>query len=263
MILGIAFYLRSTAVWTCVILLFSSAFWPVKPHWQWFLDLWVFKTWRQYFDFSFIFKVEPPKTEPHNIICEFPHGVFPLGPLVAGTCVDMLFPSMKVYGVMASSLLRVPVYRHVMSWFGGRPATKKNFKRLLELYVSRLVFAWPGCGVLTHGVRQWELCLHRRRCCRDVHGRRAQRAHQAAQPEGFHPRGGRAGLPTRASVPLWQLPAAVHPGQGFGGPVPCYSCVARDYVRQVRLAAPEARSHHDGASPACLPTHCHPLHLAQ
>lgn len=44
---------------------------------------WVFKTWREYFHFSYLNEatLDPEKT---YIFVEFPHGVFPMSELIAG-----------------------------------------------------------------------------------------------------------------------------------------------------------------------------------
>jgi 2-acylglycerol O-acyltransferase 2 len=44
----------------------------------------VFKTWREYFHFSYLNEstLDPEKT---YIFVEFPHGVFPMSELIAGT----------------------------------------------------------------------------------------------------------------------------------------------------------------------------------
>jgi len=81
----------------------------------------------------------------HYMFCHFPHGVFPLGPILAATFVHKMFPGMKVYGISADNVFRVPLHRHFMSWIGAQPATGENFKKLLSL---------GSCGVVVGGLAE-------------------------------------------------------------------------------------------------------------
>lgn len=69
---------------------------------------------------------------------------------MAGTIVDQLFPNNKVFGLVASSALRVPLLRQFMAWTGGRPATSKNMKRLLDKYVYCVL-----CGMFERRKAWW------------------------------------------------------------------------------------------------------------
>ncbi len=37
-----------------------------------------------------------------------------------------------LYFLAADSVFRIPLWRHVMTWLGGRPATLPHFRRLLR-----------------------------------------------------------------------------------------------------------------------------------
>ncbi|GFH14822.1 uncharacterized protein HaLaN_10943, partial [Haematococcus lacustris] len=93
--------------------------------WTAFCKLWVFKTWRQYFRYSYFFeeKLDPTK---RYILYEAPHGTFPIGPIVAGTLCQTFFPDAPIYSVAANSVFNI-----FISWIGSLPASKSNFKRLL------------------------------------------------------------------------------------------------------------------------------------
>ncbi|GIL50995.1 hypothetical protein Vafri_7066 [Volvox africanus] len=62
----------------------------------------------------------------------FPHGAFPIAPVVAGTLMQTLFPHMMIYSVAASVVFYIPFWRHFITWIGSVPATSQNFKRLLK-----------------------------------------------------------------------------------------------------------------------------------
>ncbi len=62
-----------------VIVLLSTLALPAKPVlWPAFNKLWVFKTWREYFRYSFLFEEKLEKGKKY-ILVEFPHGSFPIG----------------------------------------------------------------------------------------------------------------------------------------------------------------------------------------
>jgi hypothetical protein len=96
-----------------------------------FNENWVFKTWRDYFSFSYLFEenLDPKKS---YVFVEFPHGVFPMGPLVAGTLVNIMFPDFKIFSLAANSVFTIPGWRHFSTWMGSVPATSANFRKLLS-----------------------------------------------------------------------------------------------------------------------------------
>jgi len=87
-------------------------------------------------------------TNGHYVFCHFPHGVYPMGPILAATFVDKMFPGMKVFGISADNVFRVPFHRHFMSWIGAKPANQENFKNLLSL---------GSCGVVVGGLAEMYL----------------------------------------------------------------------------------------------------------
>ncbi|CAD7694679.1 unnamed protein product [Ostreobium quekettii] len=121
--------------WRPVLLLnlalFSTVLIPTKVFWPEFLNLSVFHTWREYFSFSYKFE-EKLDIDGKYIIAEFPHGTYPVGPLLAGTLIPRLFPGRCVHSVGASVLFKIPLYKQMFSWMGCQPADRKTFQRLLQ-----------------------------------------------------------------------------------------------------------------------------------
>lgn len=67
-----------------------------------------------------------------TLLAEFPHGVFPMGPLLAGTLCNIIFPGFDIYSISATALFYIPGWRHFIGWMGSLPATSSNFKKLLR-----------------------------------------------------------------------------------------------------------------------------------
>ncbi|KXZ51089.1 hypothetical protein GPECTOR_14g72 [Gonium pectorale] len=115
-----------------VLALLATLALPAKPVlWPAFNRMWLFKTWRHYFHYSFLIEeaLDPNK---RYIFVEFPHGAFPIAPIVAGTLMQTLFPHMMIYSVAATAVFYIPLWRHFITWIGSVPATSSNFKRLLR-----------------------------------------------------------------------------------------------------------------------------------
>eukprot|EP00878_Enallax_costatus_P001857 GHUV01002015.1.p1 GENE.GHUV01002015.1~~GHUV01002015.1.p1 ORF type:complete len:329 (+),score=100.81 GHUV01002015.1:293-1279(+) len=120
---------------TCLIVLvtiWSTVFLPPKPVlWNAFCKSWVFQTWREYFQFSYLNEavLDPKK---NYIFTEFPHGVFPISELIAGTLCQAIWPDFSIYSIAASSVYSIPFWRHFIAWLGAVPATPGNFKKMLK-----------------------------------------------------------------------------------------------------------------------------------
>ena len=99
---------------------------------------------QEYFRYSFLFEEQLGQGKKY-ILVEFPHGSFPIGPIVAGTLIQTMFPNDPVYSVAASSVFYIPLWRHFIAWIGSLPATKQNFKRLL---------AKGSCAVVVGGIAE-------------------------------------------------------------------------------------------------------------
>ena len=69
-----------------------------KP-WKAFMNSWIFRLWREYFDFQydtshskFNFK------EKKYMILEFPHGIFPMGQFISASIIEEGFPGEMICG---------------------------------------------------------------------------------------------------------------------------------------------------------------------
>jgi hypothetical protein len=58
----------------------------------------------------------------------FPHGVFPVSELLCISLLLRIWPRLRIYSIAATSTFQVPVWRHILSWTGARPATKHHFR---------------------------------------------------------------------------------------------------------------------------------------
>lgn len=115
-----------------VIAIVSTVFLPAKPVlWPAFNRLPVFRTWREYFNMSYLSEAAYEAGKRY-IYVEFPHGAFPIGPVTAGTLMQTMFPGAPIYSVAASSVFYIPFWKHFITWIGSVPATKPAFKRLLK-----------------------------------------------------------------------------------------------------------------------------------
>jgi hypothetical protein len=103
----------STTAMVLYLALLGTLAIPAKVHWQGFLDSYLFKTWREYFSFSYYFK-EPLDPKKNYVLAEFPHGVVPVGPILAASVVDRVWPGIKVHAIAASVLFYIPGFKHVI-----------------------------------------------------------------------------------------------------------------------------------------------------
>eukprot|EP00877_Chromochloris_zofingiensis_P005689 jgi/Chrzof1/15120/Cz09g27290.t1_DGAT2D[v5.2] len=105
---------------------------PAKPVlWTAFCQSWVFQTWREYFNYSYL-NESVLDLKKRYIFVEFPHGVFPISELIAGTQCQAIWPDFPIFSVAASSVFSIPFWRHFIAWIGSVPATRQNFKRILQ-----------------------------------------------------------------------------------------------------------------------------------
>ncbi|KAG2439722.1 hypothetical protein HYH02_010600 [Chlamydomonas schloesseri] len=115
-----------------VLVLYSTLLLPPKPVlWGPVCRSWIFQTWREYFKFSYVFE-EVLDSKKKYIFAEFPHGVFPMGPLIGATECQIMFPGFDIFGLAANVVFTVPFWRHFVAWLGSVPATTKDFKRVLK-----------------------------------------------------------------------------------------------------------------------------------
>lgn len=133
---------------TCLyvlLALWSTTFLPAKPVlWNAFCRSWVFRTWREYFAFSYLNEATLSPGKKY-IFVEFPHGVFPMSELIAGTLCQAIWPDFSIYSVAASSVFSIPFWRHFIAWLGSVPATPGNFKKVLS---------WGSVAVIVGGIAE-------------------------------------------------------------------------------------------------------------
>jgi 1-acyl-sn-glycerol-3-phosphate acyltransferase len=60
--------------------------------------------------------------------------VFPVSELLCISLLLRIWPRLRVYSICASSTFKVPVWRHILSWTGARPATRHHFRCVLPLH---------------------------------------------------------------------------------------------------------------------------------
>ncbi|KAI8477462.1 MAG: diacylglycerol acyltransferase-domain-containing protein [Monoraphidium minutum] len=133
--LGIVFFRAATgdlaaALFGAAILV--TLLMPAKPlMWPPFLECFLLKAIRQYFNFSVTIEA-PAALGQRAIWAEYPHGVFPLSQLLAVSLDPRRWPGLRAHSVGASVLFRVPLWRQMLGWLGVRPASRRHFSRLLQ-----------------------------------------------------------------------------------------------------------------------------------
>ncbi|KIZ03443.1 hypothetical protein MNEG_4518 [Monoraphidium neglectum] len=117
--------LAAAGIWGTVLL-------PAEPLlWERFLGNPVFKSWRRYFRYSVAYDV-PIDLSKNYVYAEMPHSVFPLSQIIATSLGADAWQGHKVYSIAADSVLSIPLWRHVFTWIGARPANHREFRRLLK-----------------------------------------------------------------------------------------------------------------------------------
>lgn len=70
--------------------------------------------------------------------------------LLSRSLVLRIWPQLRIYSIAATVVFRVPVWKHIMSWTGARPATATIFKQLLQKGSVALVPGGIAEMFLTH-----------------------------------------------------------------------------------------------------------------
>jgi len=127
------------------VLIISTGFkfFPAQIYWPEFTNHPFWQTWRNYFNFRVVYPNKPFNYNKQYMLAEFPHGVFPMGALLAGTIFNQ--PEKfngNLHGMVASVLFRVPLLRQLFSWLGARPASRS----VVMNYINRgkTVCIMPG-----------------------------------------------------------------------------------------------------------------------
>ena len=69
-----------------------------KP-WKAFMNSWIFRLWREYFDFKYDTSHSQFNTkEKKYIFLEFPHGIFPMGQFISASMIEEGFPGEMICG---------------------------------------------------------------------------------------------------------------------------------------------------------------------
>ena len=142
-----ALFLRSAPAATFVALLVGAALLPAGARWQPVLHSRVWDCWRRRFRYAGVVPPVPfcaPST-PH-VFAHLPHAVFPMAsflsfPLCGDPGTGVPAP---MEGLVATVLMRVPLYKHVFAWMGCCPADRPRMMDLLA--------AGTSVGVIVEGV---------------------------------------------------------------------------------------------------------------
>lgn len=142
-----AVFWRSAPAPTFVALLLGATALPAGSRWQPFLHSRVWDCWRRRFRYTGVVPPVPycESGEPH-IFAHLPHAVFPMAsflsfPLCGDPGTGVPAP---MEGLVATVLMRVPLYKHIFAWMGCVPADKPKLMTLLS--------AGTNVGVIVEGV---------------------------------------------------------------------------------------------------------------
>jgi hypothetical protein len=102
---------------------------PLKHEpWEPFMYSWIFRVWRDYFDYSYdISSVEGKIKEGEKYIYfEFPHGIFPMGQFLSASLIKDISPNKMITGTAADAVFFFPIMRQMMAWIGTQRANRKG-----------------------------------------------------------------------------------------------------------------------------------------
>jgi 2-acylglycerol O-acyltransferase 2 len=140
----IIFY-RSYTAGTIFAIFITLTYIPLRfEQSEWFINLYIWEIWKEYFDFSYDCKtfVNKLSDEKRYIFFEFPHAVFPMGQTLSASILRDITPGKKVCGSGANVVFAFPVLRQIIAALGIRKATKEEFQRTFEQKHYAAVF--PG-----------------------------------------------------------------------------------------------------------------------
>ncbi len=106
-----------------------------KP-WDGFKESFLFTIWREYFNFTYdasaITEVLAKNQDKRYIFFQFPHGIFPMGQVIAASIASRFSPNKRMVATAADAVFTFPVMRHFMSWVGARPISKKMIAKIFD-----------------------------------------------------------------------------------------------------------------------------------
>ena len=107
-------------------------------------------TWQKYFAYSWVNYATLEKGQKYMFL-EMPHGIFPMGQFISASCVKEVFGENEtVVGIGADAIFYFPIYRHIMSLVGTRPAKRKNITKIYDI--------GHHCSILPGGIAEMYLC---------------------------------------------------------------------------------------------------------
>lgn len=130
-LLGLLPYTWAKVTFMLTVLVFSTSFLPATPYWPAFMNNKLWKLWRDYFNYSYVF-MEHLQYDDRYLFVHAPHGVFPIGQLLCATFTPTYLPYRRVYGMAANAVLKVPLFKHLLTYLGIVSADKANFQRYLR-----------------------------------------------------------------------------------------------------------------------------------
>lgn len=133
---------------------------PIKHEpWTYFMYSWIFRWWREYFDYtvdcSTIHNKLPP--EEKFIFFEFVHGVFPMGQFLSASLIDDIAPGQMICGTGADVIFSFPVMRQIMSWLGTHRASSSSISRILK--------KWGRAAIIPGGIAEMYCCNSEKETC--------------------------------------------------------------------------------------------------
>lgn len=119
--------------------------------WEAFMYSWIFTYWRDYFGVTYDNSLLLSGLDMNKkyIFFEFPHGIFPMGQFLSASLIKEVFPNQMICGTGADIVFKIPVMRHLMSWLGTHPASRRNITKILN--------KWKRAAIIPGGIAEMYL----------------------------------------------------------------------------------------------------------
>jgi 2-acylglycerol O-acyltransferase 2 len=167
LIIGLFVYLlfANPFLWSTICALLFSTLWIAQGPSEVFRRNFVFGHWRSYFSLKVV-REDALIPEKGSMMCIFPHGVFPLGLILTGGCVENIFPEHSIGAkreiMIASVFFKIPVLSALLVWLGCVPVSTKNILTSLD-DGSCLIFPEGIAGVFLTSRKTESVYLKKRR----------------------------------------------------------------------------------------------------